>query len=67
MSDFGNDRCAFAYLASVDKPCWGELLDCSDDCELVCLQCEGHLVASPWLGTSDEENLRRYVVKDAAA
>lgn len=54
------ERCAFGYLATAEKPCWGELMVNDDSGEDWIWSCEGHLMCSMYFGTSDEENLRRY-------
>lgn len=58
--EFGFEDCAFAYLASKDKPCWGRVHVIDEIGEEYLYGCEGHEDCSMYLGISDEENLRRY-------
>jgi len=59
----GLDFCAFAYLATKEKPCWGQ--ECVNDniSDEYIYSCEGHLTASVYMSTNDEENLSRYIAK----
>jgi hypothetical protein len=61
-----NEQCAFGYLATAERPCWGELMvndevvidDGADYIQI--MSCEGHLMCSMYMGISDEQNLQRY-------